>query len=935
MALKSLLRNQLPDSLVNLYLLGKKRILPQSLRWGDDFSLLLKILEESQWWTDDQIKNYQWENIKTLLTHAYRNVPYYQSLFSKIGLHPEDIRSFADFEKIPLLTREEVGRSRPLLIAKNHPLSKLVKKYTGGTTGAPVDFYEEKQTELKENAFYWRFWRWFGYHPEDKCAILRGNNKTKKHRFNLYKNYLEIGAGDLSSNNIADFLTELKKFNPSFIQAYPSIAFLVAQHINQTNQSGHYDFIRVIFCASEKLFSFQRNEIKKAFNCRVIDCYGHSERVVLMQQCEQEGNLHIIPEYGYTELIDDEGRVIKEPGKLGEIVGTGFNNRAFPFIRYRTGDFALLSGTSCACGRNYTGVTEIQGRSGDYLVAPSGKLISPTLVEFAFDSLRNVREWQVIQRNKNLIEVVMVAEENYDNTSGLQLKSELLSIINEPVNLEITYHDSIQRPDNLKHRFVVNELDKKQQDGRIEQNKAYTRQQEVEKTAFPYYFIRRIDPLIVRYGKKYKNFFHFITQTQWWDADQLREYQLTRTREILNYAYKNVPYYQKLFRKIGFDPPQFKSLDDIKKLPYLTKEIVLKNNEDLTSRDFPKRNIKTACTGGTSGTPMQFHVDRQTHDVYEQAFVWRHWNWVGYQRFDRKIVLRGEIIKNKQKYRRNIKENAFIFSSYHLDEKHIEKYLEIIDRFTPKVIQGYPSSLEIFARHLHDKNVKLSIPIILTSSETLSLDQRAFIQQQFNGHIYDLYGHSERIVAAAECDRLEGYHVYSDYGFMEIVDVGGNDVKDESTPGEIVGTGFYNYAMPFIRYKTGDLATISQRQCSCGRAFSLIRSLAGRAQDYFVDGRGTLIPFTGGTSGIIFKDFPSIKKIQYYQDRAGEVVLKLVKDRPQVPDLQNIQILFHKRYGNHLNLHIAFVDDIPRTEAGKYKYLDQKIKTIKTISLSS
>jgi len=935
MFIKSFLRNRVPDSLVNLYLLGKKCFLPQTILLGKDLSLLLATLEESQWWTEDKIKAYQWQNIKLLLTHAYNNVHYYQNTFKKLRIHPEDIQNYSDFEKLPFLTKEEMKLSKSLLVANNYTPRKLVKKFTGGTTGAPVDFYEQKQTELKEVAFYWRFWRWFGYHPEDKCAILRGSNKTKKHRFNLYKNYLEIGAGDLSPDTIADFLTELKKFNPSFIQAYPSIAFLVAQYINQTNQSGHYDFIKVIFCASEKLFAFQRNEIKKAFNCRVIDCYGHSERAVLMQQCEQEGNLHIIPEYGYTELIDNEGRVIKEPGKLGEIVGTGFNNYAFPFIRYRTGDFALLAGTSCACGRNYTGVTEIQGRSGDYLVTPSGKLLSPTLVEFAFDSLRNVREWQVIQRNKNLIEVVMVPEENYDHKSEIHLKNELLKIINEMVNVEITYQDTIQKPENMKHRFVVSDLHKKSIDIQSEIKEPYTKKAGNERATFPYYFIKRIDPLIIRYGLKYKNFSQFIAQTQWWDENRLQEYQLIKTREILNHAYNSVPYYQKLFKKIGFDPHNFTSLDQIKNLPFLTKEIVLKNSYDLTSRDFPKKNMKIACTGGTSGTPMQFHVDRQTHDVYEQAFVRRHWNWVGYQRFDRKIVLRGEIIKNKRKYRRNIKENAYIFSSYHLDEDHIEKYIEIIDRFTPKVVQGYPSSLEIFSRHLYDKKMRLSIPIILTSSETLSSDQREFIQQQFKGKIYDLYGHSERLVAAAECDRLEGYHIYSDYGLMEIVDANGNNTRDELTPGEIVGTGFYNYAMPFIRYKTGDLATISHRQCSCGRAFPLIRSLSGRARDCFVDVRGNLIPLVGGTDGIMFKDFITIEKTQFYQEKAGEVILKIVKNSMGVPDLQKIKELFHNRYGNNLDIQIIFVDDIPRTKVGKYKYFDQRIKTITSINCST
>lgn len=453
------LRNHTPNILRKTYLLGKRTLLPDEIKMGRGFSKTLRRLDESQWWSKEQIIAYQLNSIKAILSHAYKTVPYYQKLFRKEGIHPEDITTFADFESIPFLTKENIRNNITELLSKDYPKNKVVKISTGGTTGSPVEFYAERQTNVKENAFHCRFWDWFGYRPGDRCAVLRADNKTTRHRYNIFQNYLEIACGDLSEGSIASYLNELKKFKPSFMRAYPSLAYLVAIYINRTGQDGNYDFIKTVFCASEQLFTFQRNEIKKAFNCRVIESYGHSEKAVLMHQCEKEANLHVMPEYGYTEFIDINGNTIKESGKLGEIVATGFNNYAFPFIRYRTGDLAILAKNRCECRRNFQEVEEIQGRCGDYIITPYGKRISPTVLEFAFDSVRNVEEWQVIQRSKTLIEILIVKAERYDQKSEATIKTGLQEIIKEDIKLKITYVDSIEKPQNMKRRFVICELD--------------------------------------------------------------------------------------------------------------------------------------------------------------------------------------------------------------------------------------------------------------------------------------------------------------------------------------------------------------------------------------------------------------------------------------------------------------------------------------------
>lgn len=456
MALKEYLKSTvLADSARYVYLTGKKYLAQFNLQNRRDFVAIAQQLESSQWWSTDQMARYQWDNIVSLISHAHKTVPYYQKIFAREGIQPQDIKTIADFNQLPFLTREAIKHNGDDLISRSYPKNKLIKKFTGGTTGAPVDFYEEKLTQVREEAFSWRFWNWFGYKIGDRCAILRGNNLNKRPFYDPYRNYLVFPINDLHEKAISPIVDELCKFKPPYIQAYPSIAYLIARYINQTNINNKIDFIKVVFCASEQLFNFQRKEIHQAFNGKVVEHYGHNEKAVLMLQCEHSENLHIIPEYGYTEIIDDTGAAITQPGQIGEIVGTGFNNYAFPFIRYRTGDYAMLASSICTCNRIFREVREIQGRSGDYLTTPSGKKISSTVIEFAFDLIRRVREWQIIQHQRDCIEIIMVPEAGYNKNSEKVIVTGLENIIKEKLEVKFIYADHLPKPPSLKYRLVV------------------------------------------------------------------------------------------------------------------------------------------------------------------------------------------------------------------------------------------------------------------------------------------------------------------------------------------------------------------------------------------------------------------------------------------------------------------------------------------------
>jgi len=173
-----------------------------------------------------------------------------------------------------------------------------------------------------------------------------------------------------------------------------------------------------------------------------------------MHVCEINEAYHIIPEYGYTEYIPNNG-----DNTIGEIVATGFYNYGFPFIRYRTRDWASIPYTdACVCGRNFSLISRIHGRSGDFIITPSGGFVSPTILEMGREIVSNYKDILIIQYDKNSIEVKIVPDEGYSETVEHNLKDFLHKRIGEPMKIEIKLVDDINRTGADKKRFVISEI---------------------------------------------------------------------------------------------------------------------------------------------------------------------------------------------------------------------------------------------------------------------------------------------------------------------------------------------------------------------------------------------------------------------------------------------------------------------------------------------
>jgi phenylacetate-CoA ligase len=415
-----------------------------------------------------------------------------------------------------------------------------------------------------------------------------------------------------------------------------------------------------------------------------------------------------------------------------------------------------------------------------------------------------------------------------------------------------------------------------------------------------------------------------------WSKDQIEDYQTRELKKLLTYAYETVPFYRKSFGQAGFSPEMFKSVEDIKKVPILTKDDIRNNQESLISTAFPKKYLISDTSGGTTGLPVPFYADVRTFSPVEWVYIKALWKSVGYRVRDRYVVFRGEIIgspsdPSRSYWKFDRLRNRLIFSSFEMSEEQIPLYIQKIKEFRPKFIHSYPSVLLILARYIVNHGVTdfPRVKAIFLASETLYAWQRELFESVFKTRLYTWYGHRERCILAAERDVPSVYEIFPTYGFAELINHQKTECKEEGEIGELVGTGFYNYAFPLIRYNTFDIAENCNQKTSFTN-FKRIKNIKGRIQDFFVDKHGSLITFSTSYKALI----PIMDKIvahQFIQETPGKLNLN-IEPRSELSeeDILEVKRNFSERFPN-FDLNVSTVNNIPRTVVGKFRYFIQKI----------
>lgn len=320
-----------------------------------------------------------------------------------------------------------------------------------------------------------------------------------------------------------------------------------------------------------------------------------------------------------------------------------------------------------------------------------------------------------------------------------------------------------------------------------------------------------------------------LMKSQYLPADELISIQLNKLRILINHTRKSVPFYMREFKNMPYEI--ITKIDDINRLPFLTKEMIKKRSNEFVSRNRYYLLTKK-ITGGSTGEPVTILKDSDAM-ARELAATWRGYNWAGIDIGDKQGRLWGIPFGVRDRLRAkliDIVANRRRCSAFSFDEQHLNSYTNMLKLFKPKYLYGYVSMIEEYAKYFQKKKIipPFNLRCIITTSEVLTDYHRKFIEQVFSTKVFNEYGSGELGSVAHECEQ-GSLHLIPENMIVEILD--GERTCKPGEVGELVITELNNPAMPLIRYRTGDFASISPKPCSCGRTLPVIEKLFGRAYD--------------------------------------------------------------------------------------------------------
>jgi len=418
-----------------------------------------------------------------------------------------------------------------------------------------------------------------------------------------------------------------------------------------------------------------------------------------------------------------------------------------------------------------------------------------------------------------------------------------------------------------------------------------------------------------------------LQKTQWWSVKRLRRLQENKLRLLLEHAYNNVPHFRRVFCGRNLKPQVFRSVKDLDKLPILTKSDIKQHFSDFVARNSPRYLPIVTATGGSTGEPLRFLIDARSASIGEAALR-RGWSNAGYKLGDKMAILAGlSLIPKGQNLLRltakKVIKRVASFPAINLRREIMKEYAERMIEFKPKFIRGYPSSIYFFAIFLREEGINGIYPkAVLTTAEMLFPFQRKLIEEVFGCGVFDGYGAFDGGTAAFECEEFCGYHMAVEKAIMEFVDADGNHVG-AGEKGRIVATDLFNYAMPFIRYDTGDMGIYSSEECSCGRKLPIIKKILGRTTDILGFKNGVVL--SGPSLTLIFKDF-DIKQYQIVQTSDDSMVVKIIEGKTfSEKDTEKIYKVLKDAVGDEVEVKFESVDYIQPTKSGKWKIVIKEL----------
>lgn len=409
-------------------------------------------------------------------------------------------------------------------------------------------------------------------------------------------------------------------------------------------------------------------------------------------------------------------------------------------------------------------------------------------------------------------------------------------------------------------------------------------------------YLLRCYPIIRPYVKRIDAMYEMSNE-------DLKKRNEERFLHIFRRAYDKSPFYHRLYSEAGIKKEDITCLDDIKKLPVITKDMVKKHAAEMLT--VPKWQVMAGHTSGTTGTPLTVYSSWSSI-WWNQAYTYSARLRNGFKYGQPLVSLRGNLDRNTMHMKVHVS-NTLYLSSYCINKDTVKAYYDMIIQHQPVAIEGYPSSLYTLALCMKEAGLKLHIPVAFTSSETLLDYQRHLIEMQLGTEIYDNYGMTEQTIYLQEAFNHQGYYELPGYSINEYLE-----------DGEIC-TSLTNEAFPLIRYRSNDVIEIAELNTDSPQ--TIVKSIEGRKEDFLICKDGSRVK----RLDFIFKGVNHVKYGQLIQENNGFLNVNIVPDQGFTKlDEKTVEnnVLGRIGKGNvDFKINLVKEADLVYTKRGKFKFL--------------
>lgn len=420
------------------------------------------------------------------------------------------------------------------------------------------------------------------------------------------------------------------------------------------------------------------------------------------------------------------------------------------------------------------------------------------------------------------------------------------------------------------------------------------------------------------FGQRMLKRLSFLEEAQWWSRDRLSRERNRLLSETVATAYRDTPFYRDLMDEARVRPPDIRTPSDLARLPVVTKSMLRAAYPDRVTRHSSQKTYESH-TSGSTGQNFAVREDPETRGWYLASFLLS-LEWAGWEIGERHMQTGMTLERSLARKLKDGVLRCHYVSAFDLDDEHLDRALDTLERYRIDHLWGYAASLFFLARRALERGWNRPLRSVVTWGDNLYRHYRRTIESAFRSKVLDTYGVGEGIQVAAQCGCGDNYHIHELDVIVEYVDDAGCPVSRER-PGNLILTRLHAGPMPLIRYQVGDVGVQGEQSpCQCGRALERMHSIEGRDTDVVVtpSGNRLIVEFFNG----IIDDFPEIEAFQVRQDEINSILVRLVPRAEYAGGVGNRLIEAMRRNGaSDLEIDIELVESIPLTRGGKRRYV--------------